>query len=146
MCRLLAISVSFQSIVSSYLLSNWKKKLDLNVSVSSQSIISSYEQCIELIEEDEYNPFPSPFRVSFLLKNYLTIILKYAISFRLLSEYHFFLKRYKINKQIKFKSFRLLSEYHFFLSPHTKTIIRKFYIVSVSFQSIISSYYSKIFF
>ena len=25
------------------------------------------EQCIKLIEEDEYNPFPSPFRVSFLL-------------------------------------------------------------------------------
>ena len=63
-----------------------------------------------------------------------------TFSFRLLSEYHFFLSDLEkvLNKHFK-KCFRLLSEYHFFLFSN-KFIIFHFLIVSVSSQSIISSY------
>ena len=103
------VSVSFQSIISSYnryirICENILNK----VSVSFQSIISSYEN------EKHYcnisKKFPSPFRVSFLLIN---------ISFG------------KINL-LNDKGFRLLSEYHFFLSSLNKSLILSYIVLSFS--------------
>ncbi len=61
------VSVSFQSIVSSYLSKNYKyKTCCVKVSVSFQSIVSSYD--FEWSENTQtYIRFPSPFRASFLL-------------------------------------------------------------------------------
>ena len=61
--------------------------------------------------------FPSPFRVSFLLM-FVSLIIKI----------------------LEYKRFRLLSEYHFFLHSKGSLFQTDYLKVSVSFQSIISSY------
>ena len=116
-CRLIRpVSVSSQSIISSYLDNYNDVKTFLKVSVSSQSIISSYPKmmthygCILQVSVSSQSIISSYFE-----KNGTKV--NYTERFRLLSEYHFFL----------FNSYNLL--YH-------SIII----LVSVSSQSIISSY------
>ena len=159
------ISVSFQSIISSYkwrkiwynsmyikfpspfrvsfLLMLWDyqiiKILDNKISVSFQSIISSYFNFLNFLF-NFCNTFPSPFRVSFLLIFKSTTqnnkLKKISVSFQsIISSYNSELS--KLN--YSYYNFRLLSEYHFFLSGLSPSLVQ-LPRISVSFQSIISSY------
>ena len=134
------VVVSFQSIISSYTVT-----INLFIfSITSFRLLSEYRFFLWLLLEEKPNQlelFPSPFRVSFLLIIKFKIVfesMKYC--FRLLSEHHFFLSAFNPSNEEEEKGFRLLSEYHFFLWTMAWYNRIKTRAVSVSFQSIISSY------
>ena len=100
-----------------------------------------FEKLKALLRDKNFE-FPSPFRVSFLL--IISSIFIYSIySFTFPSPFRvsFLLIRTKLVQQlIKAECFRLLSEYRFFLSCLNISLLCLRHIVSVSFQSIVSSY------